>query len=73
MLPAPAWSATSPTCGPVRGPYLAFADRAGARVAVAEYIEVFCNRTRLHSTLGYRTPFDAFTDYQSRAPSRCHF
>jgi putative transposase len=57
----------------VRGPYLAFADRAGARVAVAEYIEVFCNRTRLHSTLGYRTPFDAFTDYQSRAPSRCHF
>ncbi|ABW14135.1 hypothetical protein Franean1_4768 [Parafrankia sp. EAN1pec] len=30
--------------------------RRAARTAIAEYIEVFYNRQRLHSTLGYRTP-----------------
>jgi putative transposase len=45
----------------------AFADRARARIAVAEYIEVFCNRIRLHSTLGYRTPLEALTEYQAAA------
>ncbi|CAI7979712.1 transposase [Frankia sp. Hr75.2] len=29
--------------------------RRAARTAIAEYIEVFYNRQRLHSTLGYRT------------------
>ena len=36
-----------------------FHTRAEARAAVFEYLEVFYNRQRLHSALGYRTPAEA--------------
>jgi transposase InsO family protein len=34
----------------------AFTSREAARAAIFEYLEVFYNRARLHSTLGYMTP-----------------
>lgn len=36
-----------------------FATRAEARTAIVEYIEVYYNRKRLHSTLDYLTPLEA--------------
>lgn len=37
---------------------LVLPDRDAARRAIFEFIEVFYNRTRLHSTLGYLTPLE---------------
>jgi putative transposase len=39
--------------------HIHFRTRAEARAAVFEYVEVFYNRQRLHSALGYRTPAEA--------------
>ncbi len=44
-----------------------YAGHAEARRSLFEYIEVFYNRRRLHSTLGYRTPLEALTDYRAAA------
>jgi putative transposase len=41
-----------------------FANQTTARRAVADYIEVFYNRTRLHSALGYKTPNEVATSYR---------
>jgi transposase InsO family protein len=46
----------------------AFPDRARARFAVADYIEVFYNRKRLHSSLGYRSPAEALTEFRTQRP-----
>ena len=43
-----------------------FRTREAARAAIFEYIEVFYNRVRLHSTLGYRSP----VDYRNRTAAR---
>ena len=44
--------------------HVRFRTRAEARAAVFEYIEVFYNRQRLHSSLGYRTPAKARADME---------
>lgn len=36
-------------------------------MAVAEYIEVFYNRQRPHSSLAYRTPAQAWDDHEDLA------
>jgi putative transposase len=41
--------------------------RLGLRAAVFDYIEVFYNRQRLHSTLGYKSPNQFETDHAAKA------
>ena len=36
-----------------------FRTRAEAKTAVFDYVEIFYNRQRLHSAIGYRTPAEA--------------
>jgi transposase InsO family protein len=40
--------------------------REHARADIASYIEIFYNRRRLHSGLGYRTPHEVYDEYQNR-------
>ncbi len=44
-----------------------FTTRDKARRAIAEYIEVFYNRVRLHSALGYRTPAEVTEQFNKNA------
>src|SRR5881409_2592873 len=39
--------------------HVRFRTRAEAKAAVFEYVEIFYDRQRLHSALGYRTPAEA--------------
>jgi putative transposase len=39
-----------------------FRTREEAKAAVFDYVEIFCNRQRLHSRIGYRTPAQARAD-----------
>ena len=39
-------------------PRVRFATRTQARAAVFEWIEIFYNRERFHSALGYKSPVD---------------
>jgi putative transposase len=39
-----------------------FRTREEAKAAVFAYVEIFYNRQRLHSAIGYRTPVEARAD-----------
>ena len=41
-----------------------FKTREEAKAALFEYIEIFYNRQRLHSSIGYRTPAQARLDME---------
>lgn len=47
----------------------AFPTRQAAQAAIFEYLEVFYNRQRLHSALGYRTPVEYEEAVSSGAPT----
>ena len=53
--PAESWFATLKIEG-IDG--IVYGDRAEARTSLFDYIEVFYNRQRLHSKLGYLSPLD---------------
>jgi len=40
-----------------------------ARTAIAKYIEIFYNRRRIHSSLGYRTPQQVENEHHSLSPA----
>lgn len=40
-----------------------FSTRKKARLAIAEYVEVFYNRERIHSAIGYKTPAQVEAEY----------
>ncbi len=44
-----------------------FKTRAETRQAIFEYIKVFYNRTRLHSSLGYMSPLEYEQVFKSAA------
>ncbi len=43
-----------------------FKTRSEAKLAIFEYIEVFYNRIRLHSTLGYESPVDFEKNFENQ-------
>ncbi|WP_366918644.1 IS3 family transposase [Acaryochloris sp. IP29b_bin.148] len=52
--------------GPLKAEWIdptTFANRAIAKTTIAEWIEVFYNRQRLHSTIGYCAPAQFEEDY----------
>lgn len=53
-------------CGALKNELIyrtAFPTREHPRRAVVRYIEVFHNRKRLHSGLGYKTPAEVHAEY----------
>ena len=45
-----------------------FATLAQARTAIFDYIEIFYNRTRLHSSLAYQTPINCESQLNQNHP-----
>ena len=43
--------------------HMAYPTRQKAKEDIARYIELFYNRRRIHSALGYRTPHEVRTEY----------